>query len=504
MKIAVWVAVAVVVMCASGWAELTPEQTKEAEGLIVQFGAAEFAVRQEAVKKLIEMGPEVLGLVEKALAETKDAEVKLRCQMVVRTLTKKSRVEEEPKAEEPLEERVVKKLGPVKWPLCFSADGSRMAARMERGNTFTVLVEGDEGPAYEKVGGMGAFSPDGERLCYLAQEAGQWFMVTDGKEGLKYKDVNLPAFSSDGKRMAYRAQRADGECMVVNDMEGRLYDSVSKKSVFSPDGKRLAYRAQRGGDSFVVEDGAELKAYDEVGEPVFSSDGKRLGYWARRAGRHFMVVDGEEGKTIYRDCGDPAFSSDGKRIAYGARRKTGEWCLVIDGKESGSYEHIGMESEADGPHFSPDGSRVACQVWHDGKRYMLVDGKETGPYDKISRPVFSPDGKHLAHLAGRGEKWLLVCDGREGKEYDAFMPGLFFSPDSKHLAYVAEGEWRWLMVVDGIETMTYWWVIVPRDFAAIDGRLRYNTIEDEEGCLKELDWPKGLDWTNGMKAVGGK
>ena len=46
-----------------------------AEALIKQFSAREFAARQQAVRKLVEMGPEVLPLIREALAETKDAEM---------------------------------------------------------------------------------------------------------------------------------------------------------------------------------------------------------------------------------------------------------------------------------------------------------------------------------------------------------------------------------------------------------------------------------------------
>jgi len=70
------------------FAELTPEQAKQAEALIKQFSARQFAVRQQAVEELIEMGPDVLPLVRKTLAETDDAEVKLRCQMVIKGIEK--------------------------------------------------------------------------------------------------------------------------------------------------------------------------------------------------------------------------------------------------------------------------------------------------------------------------------------------------------------------------------------------------------------------------------
>ena len=69
--------------------ELTPEQTKEAQTLIAQFSAKEFAVRQAAVEKLVALGPDVLPLVKKTLTETQDAEVKLRSEMVLKGIAEK-------------------------------------------------------------------------------------------------------------------------------------------------------------------------------------------------------------------------------------------------------------------------------------------------------------------------------------------------------------------------------------------------------------------------------
>ena len=84
MKRSILPLVALVIGCAGTvHAELTPEQTKTARALIAQFSDRRFAARQQAVDKLVVMGPDVLPLVRKTLAGTKDAEVKLRCRMVL-------------------------------------------------------------------------------------------------------------------------------------------------------------------------------------------------------------------------------------------------------------------------------------------------------------------------------------------------------------------------------------------------------------------------------------
>jgi len=83
--------------------ELTAGQKQAAEVLIKDFGAKEFAARQAAVEKLIAFGPDVVPLIRKTLAETADAEVKLRCQMVLKGVAEKFGVTAEgPKPEQKL------------------------------------------------------------------------------------------------------------------------------------------------------------------------------------------------------------------------------------------------------------------------------------------------------------------------------------------------------------------------------------------------------------------
>jgi len=68
--------------------ELTAGEKLAVEALIKQFSATGFADRQKATERLIEMGPKVVPVVQKALAETVDNEVKLRCQMVLKGVAK--------------------------------------------------------------------------------------------------------------------------------------------------------------------------------------------------------------------------------------------------------------------------------------------------------------------------------------------------------------------------------------------------------------------------------
>ena len=69
--------------------ELTAGEKMAVEALIKQFNDRSFAARQQAVDRLIAIGPKVVPVIEKTLAETTDNEEKLRCQMVLKGLADK-------------------------------------------------------------------------------------------------------------------------------------------------------------------------------------------------------------------------------------------------------------------------------------------------------------------------------------------------------------------------------------------------------------------------------
>ena len=88
-RFAVIASILLIALGAMASADLTPEQTKEAEALIAQFAARESAARQKAVQELIRMGPDVLPLVKAVLDRTDDPEVRLRCETTLKEIMDK-------------------------------------------------------------------------------------------------------------------------------------------------------------------------------------------------------------------------------------------------------------------------------------------------------------------------------------------------------------------------------------------------------------------------------
>ena len=100
------------------------------------------------------------------------------------------------------------------------------------------------------------------------------------------------------------------------------------------------------------------------------------------------------------------FSPDSRRVAYVALWSNGEWFLVLDGEEQGSYPCI------DSIAFTPDSQHVAHVAYREGRRYFVGNGVEYEQWDLslgaqfLHQPsaydrVFAPDGKRVAFVSGR-------------------------------------------------------------------------------------------------------
>lgn len=125
-------------------------------------------------------------------------------------------------------------------------------------------------------------------------------------------------------------------------------------------------------------------------------------------------------------------SGDLRHAVFVADRN-GKKVVVIDGKDQKPYDAVS------GIVFSPDAKRVAYAATRDKKTVAVVDGQEGKEYDGVNALVFSANSKRFAYAANQGKEWAAVIDGAEMKVFET-VGGLVFSPDSKRYAYVATFE----------------------------------------------------------------
>jgi hypothetical protein len=101
--------------------------------------------------------------------------------------------------------------------LTYNRNGSIHAYAARKGKDWFVVVNGKEGPAFDRVV-KPIFSPGGEKLVYRARKDGKRFIVVADESGKTisqhpaYEQVFQPVFTADGKSVAYGVK--DGQKLI--------------------------------------------------------------------------------------------------------------------------------------------------------------------------------------------------------------------------------------------------------------------------------------------------
>ncbi|GEM_PF-1611048 len=299
--------------------------------------------------------------------------------------------------------------------ICFNpASGEVVYVASEGQDTFVVVGEKEVAKQHAVVAYHVAVSPDGKRLAWLRQRkpdraytASNVVLVVDGQEtGPEYADADGESltFSPDSQRIAFVATIDKEQCFVVDGEPGPGQYSISDLT-FSPDSRRVAYDASNGRRHYVVVDGEmgpEFNAPIE-GRLCFSPDSKHVAYAARLGS---LYLDGKEipeitGRLEHRRA--LAFSPDSSKLACGVDMVRGpDGILLFDvaGKKIG--EHLQFEGGWERPlavAWSPDsrsiawfGSYSAC---YNDQLIGTYFGKHSGVNSQLPRPLrvgFDDDG----------------------------------------------------------------------------------------------------------------
>ncbi|MEP6920353.1 MAG: hypothetical protein ABI967_04445 [bacterium] len=351
--------------------------------------------------------------------------------------------------------------GEVKYSRVISSNEKHIAYTVKTNAGEFVMLDGVAGKTYTSIPRVGLseagikqqikFSPNGRRVAFVAGRGKKFLVVVDGKEGPEYDRISVgaPRFSPDSRRVSYFAERGEKTYAVVDGIESKPFDYGSSDApIFSPDSRRVIYMARHGQQTHVVIDGVEIVETEYVGDPRFSKTGKKMTYVLVRNDQWRVVTDGKEGKP-YRGIGNNIeFSDDEKHVLYRADTLEGQM-IVVDGVETQGRPIIEENSYG----FSPDGRHVAYIAWNSrDKQYVVVDNKNGKIYEDVGKPVFSPDSKHVVHAAWRAGKMIVVTDGAESEAFDEVNDYFQFSPDGKRMYYFAKRGNQQFLVVDGVAT----------------------------------------------------
>ncbi|MHA2065386.1 MAG: hypothetical protein ACXABY_13505 [Candidatus Thorarchaeota archaeon] len=145
------------------------------------------------------------------------------------------------------------------------------------------------------------------------------------------------------------------------------------------------------------------------------------------------------------DFGKLVFSPDSQRLAYFAGFD-GKAFVVIDGKEYGPYDNAIEDSLI----FSPNSQHVTFAIVIDSSHLVIIDGESHGPYDGVTKntPVYSPNSERVAWGVYETNRWFVMVDGNRQGPYDG-VGKLVFSPDSSHLGYKAQEGSSEFLVING-------------------------------------------------------
>lgn len=335
---------------------------------------------------------------------------------------------------------------------------SRTSAGAEPWEVRETVLAGDLAAMDER---SAIVSPDGLHVAYVASVDGGQAVWHDGTLGPTFQQVRPGSllFSSDGSRLAYVAESA-GQVQVVVDGEALEPRSEVRPGslLFSPDGRRFAYAVEEGGESFYVVDDLPRARHLQVGPGLFDPGGSRFAYLAADEPGQltFYLDDRPLGSYELIPPGGWTFSQDGSTFAFMAAWGA-SWHVVVNGRESLPYEEIEQLT------VSAHGERVVFGARRGASWYVVDDGQEVGPYDAIvdTTLVLSPDGMRLAYGARTGRDVYVHLEGEGGEverqgPYDKLgLDRMTFSPDGKRLAYVALVGTDVVAVIDGLPGDAY-------------------------------------------------
>jgi len=277
-----------------------------------------------------------------------------------------------------------------------------------------------------------------------------------------------PAISPDGERIAYVSNEAGNMDIYVVGVQGgnplNLTHSPSSdyNPEWFPDGSSIAFVSDRNGEDSIWKigqfGGSAILLISNAYSPAISSDGKEIAF--SRAGLRgelriavaslsdpskVTVLTGD--KDGQSDHCDPAWSPDGSKICYSARRNL--WVVPSAG---GKAWPLTTDEELDcEPVWSPNGKHVYFSSYREGTLALWRVSAKGGKSQRVTTgvgqdggPSISSDGKRLTYYTMVTERDVLIRDLDSARE--TRLPGLSggkmpaIAPDNSKIVFTSD---RW-------------------------------------------------------------
>ncbi|MEW5913322.1 MAG: hypothetical protein AB1814_12250 [Thermodesulfobacteriota bacterium] len=337
----------------------------------------------------------------------------------------------------------------------FSRDGDRFAYQAKLANKkWAVFINGKQGPEYKNVGvdiqfvddtisytawtdkGIvkvfgrkvlgpykdtwnNKYSTNGEYTCFMAQEEGQQVLVKNGKVVARKKEMGN--FGLGPKGEMYYAYKEGGKFKLNfrdRDLPG-TYDEIRYPEV-SPDGKRIAFWARQGKTWHLVADDKRHPAWDgyylyQAGSELYhifwSTDAKNIAYYARQGDKPVLALNGQVVKPAR---GPHTFALAVIQGERGQIVGSGLMGPLLGDRQAFVQALLERDQSSCDPFTAVLlNGKVCGVVKKDKQSFMVVAGRQEGPYAEIKSPLMAaPGGKHYAYAVKTAQGAQMVINGK--------------------------------------------------------------------------------------------
>jgi Tol biopolymer transport system component/predicted Ser/Thr protein kinase len=278
-----------------------------------------------------------------------------------------------------------------------------------------------------------------------------------------------PAISPDGGRIAYSSNEAGNLQIYVVDVHGgtplRLTSDKAnnEEPAWFPDGSAIAFASDRGGKHGIWKTGQlggdPMPMIENAIHPAISHDGTQVAFSRQIEGGSLRIgvapiADPSRARILTGGDGGlwdheyPAWSPDGRMICYTSRH--GLWLVPSAG---GKARPLTAGDRDFDPVWSPDGRHVYFASYREGTVALWRVNASGGSPERITlgtaseaHPSVSRDGARLAYStgmpAGMPSRWVVVLDRDTGAEAPItdrkteFMAAV--SPDKKQIVLTSD------------------------------------------------------------------
>lgn len=230
--------------------------------------------------------------------------------------------------------------------------------------------------------------------------------------------IDEVVFSPDGKHFAAQYHLRNTRWVITDGKKGLEYSEVDHLG-FTADSSKVVYQSGANNKHFIVEGEEESDGFNALFPPVIAPAGGHVGALLNdmTTNQHFLIMDGKSQRTTYSGT-DLAFSPDGAHYAFW--KNVGiSLQLVLDGVPQPA-SNLG-QNIAKAFVFSPDSKHlghfgVAPNASDSMNTGLFLDGKYIpvgpahGPYSNLS---FTADSKHVVWThQTENQDFRLFVDGK--------------------------------------------------------------------------------------------